>query len=64
MLQIFDLLQFVREPTRVTQTSATLIDHVYYSHPEKYIIALFQNIFITRGFAELQIMKKWKWPYL
>ena len=34
MLQIFDLTQFVQMPTRVTQASSTLIDHVYSSHPE------------------------------
>ena len=46
MLQIIDIThfsitcfsitftQFVREPTRVTQTSETLIDHVYSSNPE------------------------------
>ena len=22
------------------------------------------TLFISRGFAELQILKKWKWPYL
>ena len=34
ILQIFDLTQFVQMPTRVTQASSTLIDHVYSSHPE------------------------------
>ena len=34
LLQLFDLSQLVREPTRVTESSATLIDHVYSSCPE------------------------------
>ena len=33
LIQTFDLLQLVQEPTRVTDTSATLIDHVYSSNP-------------------------------
>ena len=34
LLQLFDLSQLVREPTCVTESSATLIDHVYSSCPE------------------------------
>ena len=34
LLQLFDLSQLVLEPTRVTESSATLIDHVYSSCPE------------------------------
>ena len=34
LLQMFDLTQLFQEPTRVTQSSASLIDHVYSSHPE------------------------------
>ena len=34
LLQLFDLSQLVTEPTRVTQTSSSLIDHVYSSNPE------------------------------
>ena len=34
LLQLFDLTQLVQEPTRVTQSSASLIDHVYSSHPK------------------------------
>ena len=34
LLQLFDLSQLVTEPTRVTQTSSSFIDHVYSSNPE------------------------------
>ena len=34
MIQLFDLSQLVTEPTRITETTATTIDHVYSSHPE------------------------------
>ena len=34
MIQIFDLSQLVSEPTRITEKSATIIDHVYTNHPE------------------------------
>ena len=33
LIQLFDLTQIVTEPTRITQTSATLIDHVYTNSP-------------------------------
>ena len=32
--QLFDLTQLVSTPTRVTQTSSTIIDHIYTSNPE------------------------------
>ena len=34
LIDLFDLTQLVNAPTRITQTSAILIDHVYTSHPE------------------------------
>ncbi|MEW8547185.1 MAG: endonuclease/exonuclease/phosphatase family protein, partial [Candidatus Thiodiazotropha sp.] len=37
LLQLFDFSQLVSEPTRVTQTSSSLIDHVYTSNPENII---------------------------
>ena len=33
LVQLFDLTQLITEPTRVTQTSSTLIDHVYTINP-------------------------------
>ena len=40
LLQLFDLSQLVTEPTRVTQTSSSFIDHVYSSNPKTYLNAL------------------------
>ena len=40
-LETFDFSQLVKEPTRVTAHSATLIDHVYTNQPNK----------ITEGFV-------------
>ena len=34
MVQLFDLTQLVSEPTRITETSATIIDHVYTNRPQ------------------------------
>ena len=34
MVQLFDLSQLVSEPTRITEISATIIDHVYTNRPE------------------------------
>ena len=33
LINLFDLTQLVIEPTRMSQTSTTLIDHVYASNP-------------------------------
>ena len=33
LIQLFDLTQIITEPTRIMQTSATLIDHVYTNSP-------------------------------
>ena len=37
LIELFDLSQLVSEPTRVTETSSTTIDHIYTSHPENII---------------------------
>ena len=34
LVQLFDLTQLVTKPTRITQYSSTLIDHVYTTNPE------------------------------
>ena len=34
LIQLFDLTQLVTSPTRLTQCSSTIIDHVYTSNPE------------------------------
>ena len=36
LVQLFDLSQLITSPTRETQTSSSLIDHLYSTHPEKY----------------------------
>ena len=33
-IELFDLSQLISQPTRVTETSSTIIDHVYTSHPD------------------------------
>ena len=33
-VQLFDLCQLVKEPIRITELTATIIDHVYTTHPE------------------------------
>ena len=37
LINLFDLTQLVQEPTRVTLTSANIIDHVYTSHQENIV---------------------------
>ena len=37
LINLFDLTQLVTEPTRVTETTDTLIDHVYTAHPENIV---------------------------
>ena len=34
LVQLFDLSQLVSEPTRITETTSTLIDHIYTTHQE------------------------------
>ena len=43
LIQLFDLSQLVTEPTRVTETTATIIDHIYVSNPEN-----ISNCFVSR----------------
>ena len=43
LIQLFDLSQLVTEPTRVTETTATIIDHIYVSNPEN-----MSNCFVSR----------------
>ena len=37
LIELFDLSQLVSEPTQVSETSSTTIDHIYTSHPENII---------------------------
>ena len=37
LIQLFDLLQIITEPTRVTHSTSTIIDHVYTTKPENIV---------------------------
>ena len=37
LIELFDLTQFVSKPTRVTESSSTIIDHIYSTNPENII---------------------------
>ena len=50
LLNLFDLTQLVNEPTRITPTSATIIDHVYTSHPENIIKCSVSSISLSDHF--------------
>ena len=50
LINLFDLTQLVSEPTRITQTSATLIDHVYASHPENIVHCTTSSISLSDHF--------------
>ena len=65
-LEAFDFSQLVKEPTRVTAHSATLIDHVYTNQPDKITecfvpkIALSDHytVCFTRHTSQLQTKKR------
>ena len=65
-LEAFDLTQLVKEATRVTAHSATLIDHVYTSQPDKVIECFVPNLALsdhypvcfTRQTTKLQSTKR------
>ena len=50
LINLFDLKQLVQEPTRVTQTSATIIDHVYTSHPENIVNCIVSDLSLSDHF--------------
>ena len=37
LIELFDLSQLIKDPTRVTESSSTIIDHVYSSKPENIV---------------------------
>ena len=57
VLQLFDFSQLVREPTRATQSSASLIDHVYSSHPENISSCFVSKLSISDHFPICFIRK-------
>ena len=42
LVQLFDLKQTITTPTRVTQNTSSIIDHLYYSNPD-YISVSYPN---------------------
>ena len=50
MIQLFDLSQLVSEPTRITETSATIIDHVYTNRPENVTESFISHFCISDHF--------------
>lgn len=47
MIQLFDLTQLIIQPTRITQTTSTIIDHVYTSHPENITESFVSNFSLS-----------------
>ena len=50
LIKLFDLSQLVSEPTRVTQTTAIIIDHVYATNPENIIECVIPKYSISDHF--------------
>ena len=50
LIDLFDLSQMIREPTRVTETTSTIIDHVYTSHPDSIIESFVSPYSISEHF--------------
>lgn len=50
LTELFDLSQLVSQPTRVTETTSTTIDHVYTSHPENISEVFVSNYSISDHF--------------
>ena len=50
LIQLFDLKQLITEPTRVTQTSSTLIDHVYTTTPATIVESFVSQLSLSDHF--------------
>ena len=50
LINLFDLTQLIQEPTRVTETSATIIDHVYTSHPGNVVNCIVSDLSLSDHF--------------
>ena len=50
LVDLFDLSQMIREQTRVTETTSTIIDHVYTSHPDNIIESFVSPYYISDHF--------------
>ena len=53
LVQLFDLSQLVSESTRVTETTAKIIDHIYTSHPENFTECFISYYSISDHFSGL-----------
>ena len=50
LIQLFDLTQLISNPTRVTPTTATLIDHVYTNVPSNIFESFVSDLSISDHF--------------
>ena len=50
LIELFDLTQFVSKPTRVTESSSTIIDHIYSTNPENIIESFVPSLSISDHF--------------
>ena len=50
LIELFDLSQLISQPTRVTETSSTIIDHVYTSHPENILESFVSHYSVSDHF--------------
>ena len=50
LIELFDLSQLIKEPTRVTESSSTIIDHIYTSKPENIIESFVSNYSLSDHF--------------
>ena len=50
LIELFDLSQLIKDPTRVTESSSTIIDHVYSSKPENIVESFVSNYSLSDHF--------------
>ena len=50
LIELFDLTQFVSKPTRVTESSSTIIDHIYSTNPGNIIESFVPSLSISDHF--------------
>ena len=50
LIELFDLTQSVSKPTRVTESSSTIIDHIYSTKPENIIESFVPSLSISDHF--------------
>ena len=50
LIELFDLTQSVSKPTRVTESNSTIIDHIYFTKPERIIESFVPSLSISDHF--------------